>query len=81
MCLWWRTLGSFYVYGLEINENEIRIMSKSRINLRGLIFPQEVLLAGIKDLLPGNLLKQSMGDKGIPIRIYGTIENPKFSFR
>lgn len=56
-------------------------MSKSRINLRGSIFPQEVLLAGIKDLLPGNLFKQSVGDKGIPIRIYGTIENPKFSFR
>lgn len=56
-------------------------MSKSRINLRGSIFPQEVLLAGIKDFLPGNIFKQQMGDKGIPIRIYGTIEKPKFSFR
>jgi type II secretion system protein N len=58
-----------------------RPMSMSRINLRGSIFPQEVLLAGIKDFLPGNLFKQQMGDKGIPIRIYGTIEKPKFSFR
>ncbi len=56
-------------------------MGMSRINLRGSIFPQEVLLAGIKDFLPGNLFKQQMGDKGIPIRIYGTIEKPKFSFR
>lgn len=56
-------------------------MSKSRINLRGSIFPQEVFLAGIKDFLPGNIFKQQMGDKGIPIRIYGTIEKPKFSFR
>ncbi len=56
-------------------------MSMSRINLRGSIFPQEVLLAGIKDFLPGNLFNQQMGDKGIPIRIYGTIEKPKFSFR
>ena len=56
-------------------------MGMSRINLRGSIFPQAVLLAGIKDLLPGNLFKQQMGDKGIPIRIYGTIEKPKFSFR
>ena len=56
-------------------------MSMSRINLRGSIFPQEVLLAGIKNFLPGNLFKQQMGDKGIPIRIYGTIEKPKFSFR
>ena len=56
-------------------------MGMSRINLRGSIFPQAVLLAGIKDLLPGNLYKQQMGDKGIPIRIYGTSEKPKFSFR
>ncbi len=56
-------------------------MGKSRMNLRGSFLPQEVLLAGIKDMLPGNLFKQQMGDKGMPIRIYGTIENPKFSFR
>lgn len=58
-----------------------RPMGKSRINLRGSIFPQEVLLASIKDLLPGNLFKQQMGEKGVPIRIFGTIERPKFSFR
>ncbi|MFC1876924.1 type II secretion system protein GspN [Thermodesulfobacteriota bacterium] len=56
-------------------------MGKSRINLRGSFFPREVLLAGIKDILPGNLFKQQMGDKGMPIRIYGTIEKPKYSFR
>jgi type II secretion system protein N len=56
-------------------------MGKSRINLRGSFSPQEVLLAGIKDMLPGNLFKQQMGGKGMPVRIYGTIEKPKFSFR
>lgn len=56
-------------------------MGKSRLNLRGSFFPQEVLLAGIKDLLPGNLFKQQMGEKGVPIRIFGTVERPKFSFR
>jgi len=56
-------------------------MGKSRINLRGSFFPEEVLLASIQDLLPGNFFKQQMGDKGMPIRIYGTIEKPKFSFR
>jgi len=56
-------------------------MGKSRINLRGSFFPQEVLLASFQDILPGNLFKQQMGDKGMPIRIYGTIEKPKFSFR
>ena len=53
----------------------------SRINLRGSFFPQEVLLASFKDVLPGNLFKQQMGDKGMPIRISGTIEKPRFSFR
>lgn len=56
-------------------------IGKSRINLRGSFFPQEVLLASVKDILPGNFFKQQMGDKGMPIRIYGTIEKPKFSFR
>ena len=56
-------------------------MGKSRINLRGSFFPQEVLLASFQDILPANLFKQQMGDKGMPIRIYGTIEKPKFSFR
>ena len=56
-------------------------MGKSRINLRGSFFPQEVLLASFQDILPGNFFKQQMGDKGMPIRIYGTIEKPKFSFR
>jgi type II secretion system protein N len=57
-------------------------MGKSRINLRGSFFPQEVLLASIQGLLPGNLFKQgTLGDKGMPIRIYGTLEKPKFSFR
>lgn len=56
-------------------------MGKSRINLRGSFFPQEVLLASFQDILPANLFKKQMGDKGMPIRIYGTIEKPKFSFR
>ena len=57
-------------------------MGKSRINLRGSFLPQEVLLASVQGILPGNLFKQGkMGDKGMPIRIYGTLEKPKFSFR
>jgi type II secretion system protein N len=57
-------------------------MGKSRINLRGSFFPQEVLLASIQGLLPQNLFKQGkLGDKGMPIRIYGTLEKPKYSFR
>jgi hypothetical protein len=56
-------------------------MGKSRLNLRGSFFPQEVLLAGIKDVLLGNFFKQQMGEKGMPIRIFGTVERPKFSFR
>lgn len=59
----------------------LKPLGKSRINLRGSFIPQEVLLAGIKDIIPGNLFKQQMGGKGMPIRIYGTIEKPKFSFR
>lgn len=59
----------------------LKPLGKSRINLRGSFIPQEVLLAGVKDIIPGNLFKQQMGGRGIPIRIYGTIEKPKFSFR
>jgi len=55
---------------------------KSRINLRGSFLPQEVLLASFQGLLPGNLFQQRQTtDKGMPIRIYGTIEKPRFSFR
>lgn len=56
-------------------------LGKSRINLRGSFIPQEVLLAAVKDIIPANLFRQQMGDKGMPIRIFGTIEKPKFSFR
>lgn len=56
-------------------------MGKSRLNLRGSFLPQEVLLASFQNGLPGNLFKQQMGEKGIPIRIFGTVEKPKFSFR
>lgn len=57
-------------------------MGKSRINLRGSFLPQEVLLAGIEGLLPRNIFKQrKQGEKGMPIRIYGTIDKPRFSFR
>jgi type II secretion system protein N len=56
-------------------------MGASRINLRGSFFPQEVLLASFKEMLPGNVFKQQLADKGMPIRISGTIQNPKFSFR
>ena len=56
-------------------------MGASRINLRGSFFPQEVLLASFQDLLPGNFFKQQTGEKGIPIRISGTMEKPRFSFR
>jgi len=53
----------------------------SRINLRGSFVPQPVLLASVKDILPGNFFKSQTGDKGMPVRIYGTIDKPRFSFR
>jgi len=56
-------------------------IGKSRINLRGSFSPQAVLLASVKDILPENFFKSQTGNKGMPIRIYGTIEKPKFSFR
>jgi type II secretion system protein N len=59
----------------------LKPLGKSRINLRGSFIPQEVLLAAIKDMIPGNLFKQQTGGKGMPIRIFGTIEKPRFSFR
>lgn len=56
-------------------------LGKSRINLRGSFIPQEVLLAAVKGIIPENLFRQQMGDKGMPIRVFGTIEKPRFSFR
>ena len=58
-----------------------RPIGKSRVNLRGSFIPQAVLLASVKGVLPGSFFKSQTGDKGLPIRIYGTIEKPKFSFR
>jgi len=59
-----------------------RPFERSRLNLRGAFFPQEMLMASMQHILPGNLFKQRQtGAKGMPIRIYGTIEKPRFSFR
>jgi type II secretion system protein N len=59
-----------------------RPFERSRLNLRGAFLPQEMLMASMQHILPGNLFKQRQtGAKGMPIRIYGTIEKPRFSFR
>jgi len=54
----------------------------SRLNLRGSFMLAEALLAGMQDIITKNIFKQlKPGAKGIPVRIYGTIAKPRFSFR
>lgn len=57
-------------------------IGKSILNLRGNIKPNHTIMASVKKLLPGNLLQAKAGaDQGFPIKLYGTIEKPKFSLR
>ena len=57
-------------------------IENSRLNLRGSFMPEEAMLAGMQGIVTKNLFKQlKPGAKGVPLRIYGTIAKPRFSFR
>ena len=54
----------------------------SRLNLRGSFMPEETLMAGMQGIITQKIFKQlKPGAKGIPVRIYGTVAKPRFSFR
>jgi len=54
----------------------------SRLNLRGSFMPEETLLAGMQGIIPKKIINQlKPGSKGMPVRIYGTVAKPRFSFR
>ena len=55
---------------------------KSRLDLKGNVTPHHLLMASLKKVMPESLLpKKKPGDKGYPLKLYGTIEKPKFSLR
>jgi type II secretion system protein N len=55
---------------------------RSRLEFKGNVKPQHLLMASLKKALPKSLLPSKKGgEKGFPIKLYGTIENPKFSLR
>ena len=59
-----------------------RPFENSRLNLRGSFIPEETLMAGMQGIIAKNLFKQlKPGAKGMPVRIYGTVAKPRFSFR
>jgi type II secretion system protein N len=54
----------------------------SRLNLRGSFIPEEALLAGMQGIISKKILNRlKPGAKGMPVRIYGTLAKPRFSFR
>ena len=54
----------------------------SRLNLRGSFTPEETLMAGMQATITQKIFKQlKPGAKGMPVRIYGTVAKPRFSFR
>ncbi len=54
----------------------------SRLNLRGSFMPEETLMAGMQGIITKKIFKQlKPGAKGMPVRIYGTVAKPRFSFR
>ncbi len=59
-----------------------RPFENSRLNLRGSFTPEDTLLAGMQGIITQKIFKQlKPGAKGMPIRIYGTVVKPRFSFR
>jgi len=57
-------------------------LENSRLNLRGSFLPEETLMAGMQNIIAKNIFKQlKPGAKGMPVRIYGTVAKPRFSFR
>ena len=55
---------------------------RSRLEFKGNVIPQHLLMASLKKALPKSLLpSKKTGEKGFPVKLYGTIEKPKFSLR
>ena len=54
----------------------------SRLNLRGSFTPEEALMAGMQGSMAQKIFKKlKPGATGMPVRIYGTLAKPRFSFR
>jgi len=57
-------------------------IGKSRLDLKGNMMPHHLLMASLKKVVPESLLpKKKPGEKGYPLKLYGTIDKPKFSLR
>jgi len=57
-------------------------LQMSMLNLRGFLKPQAALIKKVGDTLPLDvLMKKESGDKGFPIRLRGTFQEPRYSFR
>ncbi|RLC18825.1 MAG: type II secretion system protein GspN [Deltaproteobacteria bacterium] len=55
---------------------------RSRLEFKGNVAPQHLLMASLKKALPKSLLpSKKTGEKGFPVKLYGTVEKPKFSLR
>jgi len=55
---------------------------RSRLEFKGNVKPQHLLMASLKKVLPKSMLpSKKTGEKGFPVKLYGTIEKPKFSLR
>jgi type II secretion system protein N len=55
---------------------------RSRLEFKGNVIPQHLLMASLQKALPKSLLpSKKSGKKGFPVKLYGTIEKPKFSLR
>jgi len=55
---------------------------RSRLEFKGNVKPQHLLMASLKKALPKSMLpSKTASEKGIPVKLYGTIEKPKFSLQ
>lgn len=55
---------------------------RSRLEFKGNVTPHHLLMASLKRALPKSLLpSKKAGENGFPVKVYGTIEKPKFSLR
>lgn len=53
--------------------------NKSRLDIRGTVKPHHSVLAGLQKI--GLFSKQLSSENGFPIRLMGTVEKPRYSFR
>lgn len=59
-----------------------RPFEKSLLDFRGTVKLHHTLLADLKNVVPGGLFQQKKNEgNGLPIKLYGTVEKPKFSLR